>query len=62
MLQQPQYWRQFARVWLGRTWAKTEVKEKSPHIFVIGHTHNPKLSYIDLFLTLELPALKAPGE
>jgi hypothetical protein len=40
---QPQYWGEQAQVWLGRQAGGTL---KPPHVFVIGHTHMPKLLYI----------------
>ena len=45
--QQPQYWGEYARVWLGRASLKEQGK-MPPHVFVIGHTHCPTMSYIDI--------------
>ena len=42
---QPQYWGEQAQVWLGR---QGEGTLKPPHVFVIGHTHMPKLLYVDI--------------
>ncbi len=54
---QPQYWGEFAQMWLGRQ-MPDGMKEsqdvqnlgdlKSPHIFVIGHTHIPFLTHIKI--------------
>jgi hypothetical protein len=44
---QPQYWGEFAQVWLGRK-SRNQPGLKPPHIFVIGHTHLPVLYQIDI--------------
>jgi hypothetical protein len=45
--QQPQYWGEFAQVMIGRR-SRPEFGHSAPHVFVIGHTHMPMLSYINI--------------
>ncbi len=39
------YWSEFARIRLGR---EVSGDPQPPHIFVIGHTHRPRLEYMDV--------------
>jgi peptidoglycan hydrolase-like protein with peptidoglycan-binding domain len=48
--QQTQYMEEYAQVWVGRTTLQTY---PAPHIFGIGHTHDPVLTYIDIRLNLD---------
>jgi hypothetical protein len=41
---QPSYEHEYARVWLGRE----SLDRKPPHVFAIGHTHDPKLLYVQI--------------
>lgn len=45
--EQPQYRGEYAQVWLGRN-SRKEPDKMPPHVFVIGHTHCPMMSYIDI--------------
>jgi hypothetical protein len=45
--QQTQYQTEFAKLWVGRRAYQTY---PPPHIFVIGHTHMPMLSYVNIAL------------
>ncbi len=46
--QQTQYMTEFAKIWVGRSSLKIY---PAPHIFGIGHTHDPLLRYVNIFLT-----------
>ena len=48
--QQTGYIAEYAQVWVGRACTKTY---PAPHIFGIGHTHDPLLTYVDIRLNLE---------
>jgi hypothetical protein len=45
--QQPQYWGEFAQVWIGRQ-SLPDLGLKPPHVFVLGHTHIPLLTYVNI--------------
>lgn len=45
--QQTQYMTEFAKIWVGRHSLKNY---PAPHIFGIGHTHDPLLQYVNIFL------------